>query len=261
MLNHQNTLSTKAYPINKQKPEEEHSNIVEIMNEKSPINIAHVTNSENKLLGSDVDILFSSIITTPSLASLLPSRVANPAVWTNINKESDSEPEKRTASLNGLEHLVNDDSSSAEHDVITMLAGNQDERNDTFFENQGTSNQSSSQPNSNRNQKRSRRTINIVHEIESSANTTLIATYRIISKYLPGQPVAFSISDRLATLPLNETISLSGLLTMTSAKKRPNRKEQLEMIEELGSSCLYSVTRPKHNAFIIKRIANDKQNQ
>ena len=214
----------------------------------------------NEEFNASVDSLFSPVITASASGSLLQLS-AESTTLLQVNTTVSNDP--RTSALNGLEHLVNDDSALADHDVITLLAGNPDEAIELGANNQETSNQSSSssRQNSNRNRTSARRTINVVHEIENSDNPTLIATYRIISKYLPGQPVAFSISDRLATLPLTETISLSGLLTMTSAKIRPNREEQLQMIEELVSSCLYSVTRPRQNAFIIKRISNDQQNQ
>lgn len=198
MLNHLNTLSTKAYPIDKQKSEEEHSNIEEIMNQKSPITIA----------------------------------IMNQKSRTN--------------------------SASADHDVIALLSGNQDEtieHNMTSVEmdNTLTSN------NTNRVRIRQRRASSVAEEIERSNNASLKSTYSIISRYFPGHSVAFSISNRLASLPFNESVTLNNLMTMTSSKTRPCKEDQIQMIDDLVATNLYSVTSPRKNAFVIKRLRLNQQ--
>ena len=242
MLNPQNTLSTKAY--------QEHSNIEEII--KSPITIAHVTNSENKLLGSNVDILFSSIITTPSLASLIPSRVSNTAVRTNINKESDSET--KTASLHGPEYLINDDFASADHDVITMLAGNQDEINelDTNIQSNDSFITSKTSASNQRRAQISKRDSIIIDELRT--NGTLRSIYDIIIKYYSSTITAYTISNRLFNMQPDEVLTLSTLLQLTAAKYRPGREEQSQMVQDLISLNLFSITSPRSHAYLIRKL-------
>ena len=209
----------------------------------------------NEEFNTSVDSIFSPIITASARGSILPLRAEGTTLLqVNTTVVNDPGPETRTTALNGLEHLLNDDSASADHDVITLLAGNRDEANelDTNIQSNDAFITSTTPASNQRRAQISNRDSIIIDELRT--NVTLRSIYDIIIKYYSSTITAYTISKRLFNLQPDEVLTLSAILKLTAAKYRPGREEQSQMVQDLISLNLFSITSPRSNAYLIRKL-------
>lgn len=90
-------------------------------------------------------------------------------------------------------------------------------------------------------------------EIDAEASPNWRALFVILSKYFTSYPLCRSIVNRLDSLALNESITLSEILRMATTRTRPTQESKAELIMELRESLLFECINLKRNGILIKK--------
>ena len=91
---------------------------------------------------------------------------------------------------------------------------------------------------------------------ESPGTPSFQVIYAIISKYFKSNAVSRTISNRLDTLSLNESISVGAIVKLATTKTRPNQQEMSVMIEELAQSEVLNINRTSSRTILITKFFN-----
>lgn len=103
---------------------------------------------------------------------------------------------------------------------------------------------------------RQRRTTPAVPEIEPDASPNRQALHAIVSKYFTSYRLCRSIVNRLDTLPIDASVTLSELMVMATTKTRPDQEARMLMVEELRNANLFEITIGHRNNVLMKKVSD-----
>jgi len=89
--------------------------------------------------------------------------------------------------------------------------------------------------------------------LELEANSRRRAIFEIISRYFTSPNVSYTIVNRLYNLEVGEMITLNALIKIATSRDRPAKASQLQMMDELVASNIFTITQPKRNVVQIRK--------
>ena len=191
------------------------------------------------------------IATTVTLPSIVPAQDDYPAGITpaSIVARSLSPRDMPFLNLNHVNLPYAHNNNESIDELINLLAGDQREQTTNFSVNRQLHSPRHTGPN------RQRHNRLITAEAAEGLETNLPrrSVFLIIVKYFDNRALALTITNRLFELGIDESLTLTALLSPITSKSRPGKAAQIQLIEDLIESNIFLINRGKSNSVIIRK--------
>lgn len=103
---------------------------------------------------------------------------------------------------------------------------------------------------------RQQRTLSKEMAAALEANPTLRIVFGIILGYFKSYATSFKIANLLCNLGQNDSTTVNSLIKATSSINRPETSSQLNMINQLSASNIFTISKPRQNVVQLKKNPN-----